>query len=151
MTERTLYFAYGSNLSLAQMARRCPASRAVGGAILRGHRLVFPRRYTSWQGGVAGLEPSDAHHVEGAVYELTDACLATLDEYEGIDEGHYTRGRVRVELRDGRVIEVMTYIANYEDGAPFQPSDRYIDVILEGCRDHGLSAAWAAMIEALRK
>jgi len=146
----TLYFAYGSNLSLEQMARRCPASRAVGRAIARRHRLTFPRRYASWEGGVASIEPCVSSHVEGAVYELSEACIASLDDYEGIDEGHYTQGRIAVEFPDGRTQEVMTYFATAEHGAPFQPSDIYLDVMLAGARDHGLSRAWIDLIEALR-
>ena len=35
MNEKTLYFAYGSNLNLDQMARRCPDAEPVGFLLLR--------------------------------------------------------------------------------------------------------------------
>lgn len=40
MTER-LYFAYGSNINLEQMAVRCPAAQVVGPAVLDGYELLF--------------------------------------------------------------------------------------------------------------
>ena len=40
MTER-LYFAYGSNINLEQMAIRCPAAQVVGPAVLDGYELLF--------------------------------------------------------------------------------------------------------------
>ena len=54
MTER-LYFAYGSNINLNQMAVRCPAAQVVGPAVLDGYELLFRgnRRGT----GVATIEP----------------------------------------------------------------------------------------------
>ena len=38
MAER-LYFAYGSNINLEQMAVRCPAAQVVGPAVLDGYEL----------------------------------------------------------------------------------------------------------------
>ena len=38
---RTLYFAYGSNLDPTQMRRRCPTSAPAGPATLDGWRLAF--------------------------------------------------------------------------------------------------------------
>ena len=35
------YLAYGSNLNLEQMSRRCPTARVVGKAQLENYRLAF--------------------------------------------------------------------------------------------------------------
>ncbi len=40
------YFAFGSNMDVAQMARRCPGAQAMGRATLTDHRLVFRGRWT---------------------------------------------------------------------------------------------------------
>ena len=37
----SLYIAYGSNLSIQQMAHRCPDARVAGKAILPDWKLVF--------------------------------------------------------------------------------------------------------------
>lgn len=80
MTER-LYFAYGSNINLNQMAVRCPAAQVVGPAVLDGYELLFRgnRRGT----GVATIEPLHGSQVHGLLWNLTPACEQSLDIYEG--------------------------------------------------------------------
>ena len=59
------YLAYGSNLSVAQMAQRCPDAVYVGTAVLTDYRLLF--KGSQWKlphgraekgiyGSLAGLE-----------------------------------------------------------------------------------------------
>jgi gamma-glutamylcyclotransferase (GGCT)/AIG2-like uncharacterized protein YtfP len=143
-----LYFAYGSNLSMRQMLRRCPDSRAVSRAVLHGYRLVFPRGDSEWKGGVAGIEPDGSAHVEGAVYEVCDSDVRSLDRYEAVADGEYARADVRVTLPDDRELQVYTYVAAPQPGGPFTPSPRYLQTILEGAAEHGLSAPW---IDYLRR
>ena len=40
MVEDKLYFAYGSNINLDQMAYRCPAAQVVGPVVLEGSRYM---------------------------------------------------------------------------------------------------------------
>jgi gamma-glutamylcyclotransferase (GGCT)/AIG2-like uncharacterized protein YtfP len=144
----TPYFAYGSNLSLRQFAARCPGHRIVGSATVRGYRLVFPRYAGDWKSAVAGMERAELQHVEGAVYEVTAAHLRTLDDYEGVVDRCYVRGQVIAELAGGRRVEALTYFATPQEGA-HRPHPRYVQTMLEGARDHALSAAWLAMLEQL--
>ena len=143
-----LYFAYGSNLNKRQMRRRCPESRAVSRAVLHGYRLCFPRGDSEWKGGVAGIEPDESAHVEGAVYEVSESDVRSLDRYEAVADGEYTRTLVSVMLPDGREREALTYLATPQPGGSFTPSPRYLQTILEGAREHGLSAQW---IDYLRR
>ena len=80
MAER-LYFAYGSNINLEQMAVRCPAAQVVGPAVLDGYELLFRgnRRGT----GVATIEPLAGSQVHGLLWMLTPECERSLDVYEG--------------------------------------------------------------------
>lgn len=41
MEKRRLYAAYGSNMNIEQMARRCPTARVVGKGVIKGYELVF--------------------------------------------------------------------------------------------------------------
>ena len=50
-----LYFAYGSNINLEQMADRCPAAEVVGTAVLDGYELLFRGKRSGY--GVATIEP----------------------------------------------------------------------------------------------
>ena len=38
------YIAYGSNLNLEQIARRCPTAKVVGSTTLKNYRLMFRGR-----------------------------------------------------------------------------------------------------------
>ena len=73
-----LYFAFGSNLHLSQMATRCPESRFVGFAILPSHRFQINER------GFANVVPSQRYHVEGLCYLLSLEDQRRLDRSEGV-------------------------------------------------------------------
>ena len=147
------YFAYGSNLVIEQMKRRCPSFAAhpavQGRAVLPGYRLAYPvMSHGDWGGGVAGLEPAGPDEaVHGVVYEVDDAALAALDQYEDVAGGLYRREAVTVRLDDGRDCRCITYFAIPEPGGPFRPSRRYVDAILRGARAHALPAAWLKFLE----
>ena len=52
--KQRLYIAYGSNLNLEQMARRCPTAKVIGAGEIRDHELLF-RGYP--KSAVATVEP----------------------------------------------------------------------------------------------
>ena len=79
----SMYFAYGSNLSQAQMANRCPTAKRLGVAVLEGHRLSFTAFSRGWKGGVADVGEAAGREVWGLLDELTPADLTALDGYEG--------------------------------------------------------------------
>ena len=72
------YFAYGSNLCVNQMARRCPGATDPRPATLADHDWLINER------GVATVEPFDGSQVHGVVWQLDDHDLATLDSAEGV-------------------------------------------------------------------
>lgn len=43
MADGSLYFAYGSNINLGQMAYRCPDTAVMGPVTLEGWELLFHR------------------------------------------------------------------------------------------------------------
>ncbi|SPO03476.1 uncharacterized protein DNG_06159 [Cephalotrichum gorgonifer] len=88
----TLYFAFGSNLWLAQMARRCPRSKFIGRAKLRDHRWQINER------GYANVVPELDHTVEGLIYEIDEEDEARLDVNEGVANGSYSKGVCDVKL-----------------------------------------------------
>ncbi len=49
--EERLYIAYGSNLNLSQMEKRCPGATVVGTGEVKGYELLFR--------GVATIEPRE--------------------------------------------------------------------------------------------
>ena len=71
-----LYFAYGSNINLEQMANRCPSATIVGPAVLENYELLFRRGY-------ATIKPRKGGRVHGLLWTLDSLCEQSLDHYEG--------------------------------------------------------------------
>ena len=61
-----LYFAYGSNLNLFQMKRRCKDSVFLKKYELKGYRLNFRSKYRA-----ADIEKSKTSLVPGALFEIS--------------------------------------------------------------------------------
>ena len=88
---QSLYFAYGSNLSLEQMAARCPESRYIGLARLHDFRWHIN------QHGYANVVPKRGSVVEGLCYLLSRRDEARLDKNEGVPIA-YVKQHEEVEL-----------------------------------------------------
>lgn len=133
----TLYFAYGSNMHLDQMEFRCPAAEVVGNVRLDDYCLTFCSRNPD--SGVATILPKEGSHVDGVLWRITRECEMSLDRYEGYPY-LYGKEQIQVKAKDGRTYESMVYVMNapYKD-CPARPSRFYLDGILEGCEQNGIS------------
>lgn len=87
-----LYFAYGSNIHVAQMAERCPRSLFVGTASLSGFRWQINQR------GVANVVRSKNDCVEGLVYLVDAEDERRLDRSEGVSSGYYQKHLAMIDL-----------------------------------------------------
>lgn len=83
------YLAYGSNLNLQQMAKRCPRSAPVGTAVLEGFALLFKGSPT--RGFYLTVEPKGEAKTPVGVWEIDDGDLPALDRYEGYPALYYKR------------------------------------------------------------
>lgn len=131
MKKKMLYIAYGSNLNLPQMARRCPTAEVVGTSEIRNHELLF----RGGRGGsVATIEPLKGSSVPVLLWTLKDRDLQALDYYEGYPN-LYRKEILEVEL-EGKQVPAMVYVMN--EGPPYgSPSDYYLNVIAEGYKTTG--------------
>jgi len=102
-----LYFAYGANLNVRGMKRRCPRAKALGVATLAGYRLEFRHFIT--------IVPDTTGDVPGVLYELTSSCWRALDDYEGDD---YSKIEVSVKTIDGEHRAVAYVMSGGERAAP---------------------------------
>lgn len=134
MSEEKLYFAYGSNINLEQMACRCPDAQVVGPVTLEGWELLFRR------GGFATIAPKEGEKVTGLLWSITPECERSLDYYEGYPR-FYDKRMVTVQDNEGRALSVMAYIMDERFREPMLPSDSYYQGILDGYRQNGLPAA----------
>ncbi|KAI9847681.1 MAG: hypothetical protein M1837_001929 [Sclerophora amabilis] len=131
--DRVLYFAYGSNLWLAQMDRRCPENQYLGVAILRGWRwMINERRY-------ANIVRSEGDVVYGLLYSLSPTDRARLDRDEGVPDA-YTRHELLVEWLDrndgnpSSTVESLVYV-DLKRTADSVPYDEYIGRMNKGIAD----------------
>ena len=139
--EKRLYFAYGSNLSLAQIKLRCPDHKPKGTAVLSNHRVVCNKKGDNGVDFYAGIVCSPGDEVLGALYQLTEADINRLDASEGCIEGgrHYIRNEKDFFVRNretGEVINAFTYFV-VKPLVPKKPTTVYAEKIFQGCRDHG--------------
>ncbi|KAJ6015345.1 AIG2-like family protein [Penicillium herquei] len=81
--DRWYYFAYGSNMSLEQMAERCPSSVFIGTGRIDGYKWQINQR------GVANIVECGENFVEGLVYEIDAKDKRRLDRNEGVTLGLY--------------------------------------------------------------
>lgn len=125
-----LYFAYGSNLSIAQMSVRCPLADAYSIAELPGYKLAFRGPADVIQ----AKEPTTT--ALGALYWITRKDEQALDRYEGWPLTYRKIWR-HVRLPNGKRELAMLYVMNPE--RVFRPpTDAYVSTIAEGYRDWGL-------------
>ncbi|KAJ5210222.1 hypothetical protein N7491_010029 [Penicillium cf. griseofulvum] len=99
---RQYYFAFGSNMSLTQMAERCPGSTFIGKATLRGYKWQINQRHVAnivkVTEDVSSGPADQGDVVEGLVFSITDKDRRTLDRKEGIKLGVYERVVLNVLL-----------------------------------------------------
>ena len=124
-----LYFAYGSNLNLGQMAVRCPQARVVGKAVLEGYELAFRR-------GVLTVLPKEGGRVNGLLWRVNAWDELTLDRYEGYPH-LYTKELLPVQTDSGPQT-VVAYVMTAPHCEKVQPpAATYLQTVLDGCRMAG--------------
>tara|TARA_E500000178_G_C16858609_1_gene678589 strand:- start:603 stop:1004 length:402 start_codon:yes stop_codon:yes gene_type:complete len=131
-----LYFAYGSNLNLFQMKRRCKDSIFLKKINLKDFRLTFRSKYRA-----ADIEPKINSIVPGGLFEISKSDEKKLDIYEDFPilyKKHYF-------YYYGK--KVMTYTMGTT--SPFRfPTERYLNIIKRGYKDCKLDRKF--LIKALK-
>lgn len=128
--EKLLYFAYGSNMNLDQMAFRCPDAEVVGVVRVDDYRLTF---CGNGNAGVATILPQVGSHVDGVLWRISQEDEKSLDFYEGYPR-LYGKEPLEVIDNNGQKITAMVYTMNspYKE-SPAPPAPRYMSGIMDGC------------------
>ena len=125
-----LYFAYGSNLNLFQMKRRCKDSVFLKKYKLKGYKLNFRSKYRA-----ADIEKSKNSLVPGALFEISKSDEKKLDVYED-----YPILYKKLYFTYYNKI-VMTYIMVNKTEFRY-PTERYLNVVKRGYKDCKLDAKY---------
>jgi hypothetical protein len=135
-----LYFAYGANMSVSGMARRCPRSKPLGPARLARHRLAVMRE--GWL--TVARDPRSSVH--GVVRELALGDVAALDRYEGLARGLYAKLTQPVLAVQGPRRAIVYVGANAGPGAA---RTDYIADIIAAARSWPLPAEAIEVLERI--
>lgn len=122
-TYNKTYVAYGSNMDLEQMARRCPGAIAFAKGRVKGYRLLFKG---SASGCYATIESCERAEVPVLLWKIDPKHEQALDRYEGFPT-FYQKEAIMVET-DGGAVEAMAYVM--DPTRPFgAPSEWYYGVL----------------------
>ncbi len=137
------YLAYGSNLSMTQMCRRCPDAVYVGYGFIKGYQLLFKG---SGSGNYLTIEKKRGQQVPVVVWKISADDEAALDMYEGVPRFYYkeTMPIEVMSLMDGSslgTVEALVYIM-HEERLKGSPTYSYYNVCLEGYHRFGLPESY---------
>ena len=144
------YFAFGANMhDSAFRQRRSMDPLEWRAGRVKGYRLRFnlegrPRG----KAAPANISPDPDGEVWGVLYLITRAAMAHLDSTEGVPGRRYRHLWVEAEDIDGNRVDAFTYIADgkEKDG---RPSLRYITLLRDGARAHGLPDQYIRFLDAV--
>ena len=122
-----IYIAYGSNLNLKQMQRRCPDAKVLKTAMLQDYELEFR--------GVATIIPKKGASIPVLLWKISPQDEKNLDRYEGFPH-LYRKEEYELDL-NGQKITGMAYVMN--GGQISAPDFYYYSVILQGYRENHLN------------
>jgi cation transport regulator ChaC len=148
--EEVWYFAYGSNMHDSAFIQRRgmrPSECRVGR--IKGYRLRFnlegrPRG----KAAPANICPASGQEVWGVLYKITRRELLHLNSTEGVPGRGYRPTWLNAEDADGNPVLAVAYVATGKehDGTP---SRRYISLLRDGARLHGLPAHWVQFLDSV--
>ncbi|QSP94680.1 gamma-glutamylcyclotransferase [Marinobacter salinisoli] len=132
-----LYFAYGSNMSLARLRARVPSALALGQYRLHQHDLRFHKACHDGSAKCDAYFTSNVRDViYGALFNIDPDEKPVLDKAEGLGFG-YDEKTVDVLAVDGRPVRAVTYVATHID-TTLKPYSWYMNHVLIGAQETAL-------------
>ncbi|MBE6725066.1 MAG: gamma-glutamylcyclotransferase [Ruminococcaceae bacterium] len=145
--KRVYYIAYGSNLNVEQMSRRCPGARPLGTTLLQNWQLSFKGSKT---GAYLTIDPAPRALVPAVVWEVTQSDIEALDHYEGYPV-FYTKKEIEVTyrgIRTHRARTVTAFVYTMTEGRPVGiPTNSYVRTCAIGYDEFGFNKQflWSAL------
>ena len=128
------YIAYGSNLNVEQMKRRCPGASVYDTGKLMGYRLEFKGHGSNGHLTITKTK-NENNTIPVAIWEIDENDEKSLDRYEGYPV-YYKKENIRVLSDLYGKIEGIAYIMS--DGFDVQkPSATYLATCCIGYEDFG--------------
>ena len=135
--DKKYYIAYGSNLNIAKMEKRCPTAKVVGTSVIEDYQLLFKG---SKRGFYLTIEAKKGAKVPVAIWEITKSDEIALDDYEGYPSLYYKKEMILdIKSIHSEVVkrsEAFVYIMQEEQKLGI-PSEDYVKACLEGYQAFG--------------
>ena len=127
----------------------CPSAKPVMRADLPNFRVEFRRFSTDMQGGISSIMEAPGEMVRGVIYEVPVQEVKALDILEDLPKGLYRRDTFLVLGEDDQWHQADLYRVVNPTG-PYDPAPQYIDMMIEGAREHDLDPTYIDHLESLR-
>lgn len=150
-TEAVWYFAYGTNMhDSAFRERRGMRPLEWRPGRVRGYRLRFNLEgRPKGKAAPANICPDVNAELWGVLYRITRAGLLHLDATEGVPGRRYRHLWLDAEDIGGQPLTAVTYVADGLE-ADGNPSLRYISLLRDGARAHGLPERWLRFLDEVK-
>ncbi len=149
--EEIWYFAFGANMhdsAFRKRRRMLPIEWRPGrvkGYLLRFNLEGRPKG----KAAPANISADPDGEVWGVLYKITRGDLLHLDSTEGVPGRRYRHLWVDAEDIDGNARRAVTYIAHGKE-TDGNPSLRYINLLREGARAHGLPEHYVRFLDDVK-
>lgn len=139
------YFAYGSNMLSTRLRERCPSAEALRPVVLKGWKLEWHKPSKDGSSKCTIVQSTDPNaEVFGILYLIDPSDIDNLRRAEGVGGGYE---EIQVEISN-EPLQVNTYRATKADQSR-KPYTWYRALVVAGAREHGLSDAYVAELEAI--
>ena len=148
VSERVWYFAYGANMSSRAFRQRLnmePASAEA--ARLDNYAFAFDEPgIPLFEPAFASVSEHEGKVVHGVLYRMSADNFERLILCEG---ANYVIETLPVVGCDSGTVGARVFVAEHTVQGR-RPSRRYLRLLIEGAREHGLPASWIVALEATR-
>ena len=124
-----LYFAYGLNMDIAGMAKRCPGSKPLGLARLPRHRFIVT------SDGYASVIRDPREAVHGVLWDCALGDIRALDKFEDIASGLYVKINQPV-IVEGGAKRALVYVGR--SGTLGKPRPGYMETVITSAKHWAL-------------
>lgn len=139
------YFAYGTNMSEAQMKVRCPTAVMIGPGVVHGYQLVFNRRGSYRPGAVASILRAPEHRVYGVIWRIGREDMERLDERE--DPSANARERITAFSLTGETFDCFVYVSFGSGHLP--PDTGYLGELIKSAQEASLPPEYVDQLRRL--
>lgn len=134
-----------------RIKKHCPNAISLGRGTLYGYELQFSLWDDAWGGGVASIVESDNGIIEGVLYVLPLKDIETLDEHEDVSKGDYNKKFVQAINSNQETVIVFTYVSPDNIKRFIRPKGSYLETMIRGAVEHGLSRKYIENLRNLNK